>query len=1733
MDMKGRGMFIARTLSYRGAEFSVVDEDLSPEYRIFYNHCARLWGRMKKEFEKMKDTITARISLTRKEARSLTMVMGTFWGTHQRFFNQLCLGAKVPAVVRLARAALAEGQCVVIGLQSTGEARTDAHIAEHGFDGTDFLSTSKLFIQHVMTDIFKVGNEFECGAPAIPELKKIRKEILAEIEKLDWPPNPLDSIIDQLGGPDAVAEMTGRSSRTVRRPRAGRGRDGETKLVHEKRFKSKGKGGDIDDSINITERKNFQAGRKLVAIISDAASTGISLHADRRVKNTRRRLHITLELPWSADKAVQQLGRSHRSNQKSSPIFKLLITTIGGEWRFASAVASRLEQLGALTQGDRRAGGAQDMSDFVLDTKWGHDALNHMLANLNAWAAERPSQFPVASEFITDDYSEEEFATEAVVELTAAGVLGGKTKMKINTFLNRLFGVQLELQKNIFRHLLDTLDRVIVVAKQNNQYSEGITDVTGESMSVASREVLYTDPVSSGTVNLVTVLLDRGISWETALERYHKAKDDNRNVMFLKAKNPPFGYPRSSPIRQCSLVIARAGGNASTGRSMFYGMHKPAAGITPSDVHRNNLQDKNQVVNIFLTDPKFDLRPDDERYMEPSELTDPTERRVFDAVRGHESAEEDSRKGIWKTELAKKLELETDQLTASLKKLVDNRILKQTDTRTGTEKSRSYENYEKNWTREFTSYNTKCSHNNCHLGGDCDYGRRQKKIFVVTGSLLGIWGCLPKERSRAEEAKIVRISCDDGERVVGLRVMKAEQVVKMRVAIKEMEKEYAKNKLQATNDNPNPEPINLDSFAKPRSSKSRSGGAIRKRSRSGASSRKSSKGDTGAAKSSSKSSASGAARPSAPPSDEDEEEDEAEGEDDSTDQYLDDSATLDDDEDAEYYGDEDLDDCGMWEDVELDADDEAAFTVETTVVGKSSSQSSQSSQGTAASAAPNVSMAVDEDDEESDDEDEDEEETDDDDAVVVVDGPSTRSTRSMDVDDEPAAAAAAAAAPDTKLQAIWDTVVGHKVGSRVLSELFMDCPTEEEAPGYDEMISVPIDLNMIRDRLDDSSYTLIKMKKDMGLLKTNAHEYNESDSQIYRDAEALYNSFLVASGDGAPSSSFSLPWRGEDQPEYVVEKILDDRVNDSGEKEYQVHWKGYESSDDTWEPVENVQGNECFVEYMQAAKKEQRKEPRGGTAEAAEADESDVDEGNEGGDGFGPSDDEDEEEDDGGDVKEVEDEGPEEEMNEEDRDFIVDDGAGEDTDDGDDDDEDDDDQEDSVVDDDEADANAEARPTRGSARNAEAGDSEANDDWEHDQDDVGEQVEQVEEEEGEPPQSAEDAPSDDSDSSAAPSAAASAAAAPSAAAAAAAATPMEESSSQAMEAKAAAISAAREHAAAEAAASAAAAKAAVAGREEAAGPAQYELRQTNGPPLPCGTIALPGPTTGAHLELNIGRAAAKPPPQSGFRLRVLKGDVTQAVECQMTAGWSFRIGKVVPPGTDGLAISHTMLSRNHCTIFYDQASASFKLRDSSTNGTFIDGLRVGPKNAAERAAAVPRRLLDGNTVSLGDPSASKQLAQLPEADTGPFVFVFESTAVSQAAPVTPGAAASTAAASTAAAAASGSQLAIPDPKVQVSRKHCTIAYLPESDTFTVTDHGSLNGVFANRKKIQPRSRTPISVGTELVIGGYKPQLPVGSRLRKLEPWVFAFVVGKKEGGGGGGGGGVGGGGGGPAAMTPG
>ena len=181
------------------------------------------------------------------------------WAYHQRFFSSLCMSAKVGAAVSIAKAALAAGKCVVIGLQSTGESVADAESAAK-VDDDELVSTSDGIVRSFL--------QRHCLDRGMPEeqVAKLTTKLDALCKKL--PSNPLDELIDQLGGPSCVSEMTGRKRRYVRSPSG---------LFEYASRTSEGSA----DTVNIAERQAFQAGRKLVAVISQAASTGISLQVGK------------------------------------------------------------------------------------------------------------------------------------------------------------------------------------------------------------------------------------------------------------------------------------------------------------------------------------------------------------------------------------------------------------------------------------------------------------------------------------------------------------------------------------------------------------------------------------------------------------------------------------------------------------------------------------------------------------------------------------------------------------------------------------------------------------------------------------------------------------------------------------------------------------------------------------------------------------------------------------------------------------------------------------------------------------------------------------------------------------------------------------------------------------------------------------------------------------------------------------------------------------------------------------------------------------------------------------------------------------------------------------------------------------------------------------------------------------------------------------------------------------
>lgn len=136
IDMKLRGVYIARQLSFQGVQFRIEDIPLSKKFIKVYDDCVSLWVDAKNRFDKA-------LELMEDDKHIKKGVWGQFWASHQRFFKYLCIASKVRYAINLSREALKDGKCVVIGLQSTGEAKTLEQLEDNGGELSDFVSTAK------------------------------------------------------------------------------------------------------------------------------------------------------------------------------------------------------------------------------------------------------------------------------------------------------------------------------------------------------------------------------------------------------------------------------------------------------------------------------------------------------------------------------------------------------------------------------------------------------------------------------------------------------------------------------------------------------------------------------------------------------------------------------------------------------------------------------------------------------------------------------------------------------------------------------------------------------------------------------------------------------------------------------------------------------------------------------------------------------------------------------------------------------------------------------------------------------------------------------------------------------------------------------------------------------------------------------------------------------------------------------------------------------------------------------------------------------------------------------------------------------------------------------------------------------------------------------------------------------------------------------------------------------
>lgn len=560
-ELKLNGFYVARNFSYAGAEFEDMHVHLSESQMVMYNDAVALLG-------EIRDGMEEAAALTRSD----NAWNRAFWGSVQRFFRILCVSMKVDAVIEEAKRSLEEGFAIVIGLQSTGEAAIESLDVKPG-RSYNLVSVTREILLNLVGNHFPVmTKDGSMSTAAVEMVTRLRDALIEKILAANLPGNFLDELIDGLGGPEHVAELTGRRGRLVR----------ESK--HSWKYELRASDSEID-SINVRENQLFNDGKKLVAIVSDAASTGISLHASRKVNNQRRRIHYTIELPWSADKAIQQMGRSHRSNQTSAPVYRLVFTNVGGEKRFAAAVAKRLQSLGALTRGDRRASGF-NMQSFHYDSPAGKRALRIMFDHIVAQAPVLPQGI---SPGIFDSLQDGKQCDIASVHATLRKLIDsmGLTDVPrssrksgesdvIKKFLNRLLAIPIQDQQTLFLYF----EAILNEEMRREMYSEGQI-----SFSKVSRErepvELWKDDISGLETIRHDLLMDRGTSWDEALSLLQSQSTEIETNGFYQSKRPLRG---SSIHPVCLILLSKT--------SKKFGIIRPATGKATAELFEHEIKSK-------------------------------------------------------------------------------------------------------------------------------------------------------------------------------------------------------------------------------------------------------------------------------------------------------------------------------------------------------------------------------------------------------------------------------------------------------------------------------------------------------------------------------------------------------------------------------------------------------------------------------------------------------------------------------------------------------------------------------------------------------------------------------------------------------------------------------------------------------------------------------------------------------------------------------------------------------------------------------------------------------------------------------------------------------------------------------------------------------------------------------------------------------------------------------------
>jgi hypothetical protein len=293
-DLRSLGLYTARSLSYDGVEYELIEHQLTDEQRHIYDSYAAAFAVIHGNLDAAMEAanITGSEGTLNRQAKSAAR--SAFESTKQRFFGHLLTSMKTPTLIRSIEADLEAGHAAVIQIVSTGEALMERRLSEIPTEEWNDISVDVTpreyvgsYLQHSFpvqlyepfTDgegnlssrpVFRDGQPVKCR-----EAVARRDEMLEQLGSLPPVPGALDQIVQRFGT-DIVAEVTGRSRRIVRK-----GIGAAAHLAVENRA----------PSANLAETSAFMDDQKRILVFSDAGGTGRSYHAELSARNQRLRVH--------------------------------------------------------------------------------------------------------------------------------------------------------------------------------------------------------------------------------------------------------------------------------------------------------------------------------------------------------------------------------------------------------------------------------------------------------------------------------------------------------------------------------------------------------------------------------------------------------------------------------------------------------------------------------------------------------------------------------------------------------------------------------------------------------------------------------------------------------------------------------------------------------------------------------------------------------------------------------------------------------------------------------------------------------------------------------------------------------------------------------------------------------------------------------------------------------------------------------------------------------------------------------------------------------------------------------------------------------------------------------------------------------------------------------------------------------------------------------------------------